>query len=93
MRSFGIVFDEVLIKNGLHLLEGLKQAESVRRADEFAGPGKMIAAVRLVKELVKRMLLPPSRPWLADAPEAPEGLCQGNRIARKRGPRVGWLDG
>ena len=42
MRSFGIVFDEVLIKNSLHLLEGLKQAESVRRADEFAGPGKMI---------------------------------------------------
>ena len=24
MRSFGIVFDKVLIENGLHLLEGLK---------------------------------------------------------------------
>jgi hypothetical protein len=43
MRSFGIVFDEVLIKNGPHLLEGLEPGATALDAETLVEQGAVLA--------------------------------------------------
>jgi hypothetical protein len=78
--------------------------EAIRRIDKAFGTGYTKAHPELIAALVQAAAFDRVervrkdvgdlvRKALTELSELLEALCQDNRIARKRRPRVGWCDG